>query len=121
MLRISHLADWHIGSARGKIDPVTKLNCRLTDFARSAHFCVEDSIARGAQLILHGGDVFNVCRPTPTERRLAIEAFQPALEAGIPVVALLGNHDASRAPAEKHALDLLMDIPGLLVYTPAIP
>jgi exonuclease SbcD len=85
------------------------------DFYRCARFTVEDGVARGAELVLHAGDVFNGCRPTPTERRLALEAFAPALEAGIPVVVLLGNHDAPRSPSERHALDTLRGVEGLTV------
>jgi exonuclease SbcD len=112
---VAHTGDWHIGSSRSKIDPEAHLNSRLLDFARCARFCVEDGIARGAQMILHAGDMFNTCRPTPTERRLALNAVRPATEAGVPVVALLGNHDAPRSPAEKHALDLVRETEGLLV------
>jgi len=114
-MRLVHTADSHIGSSRNRIDPESHLNSRLVDFARCARFCVEDGIARGAQLVLHGGDLFNTCRPTPTERRLTLDGLAPALDAGIPVVLLLGNHDAPRAPAEKHALDLVRDIRGLTV------
>ncbi len=114
-MKVAFSGDWHIGSSRSKIDPEAHLNSRLLDFARCARFCVEDGIARGAQLLLHGGDMFNTCRPTPTERRLALNALRPATEAGVPVVALLGNHDAPRSPAEKHALDLMREAPGLLV------
>jgi exonuclease SbcD len=85
------------------------------DFYRCARFTVEDGIARGAQAILHAGDAFHGCRPTPTEVRLFREAVGPALEAGVPVVLLLGNHDAPRSPVERHALDLLRETEGLVV------
>jgi exonuclease SbcD len=85
------------------------------DFYRCARFTVEDGIARGAQAILHAGDAFHGCRPTPTEVRLFREAVGPALEAGVPVVLLLGNHDAPRSPVERHALDLLRETNGLSV------
>jgi DNA repair protein SbcD/Mre11 len=112
---VGFLADSHLGSSRSRIDPEQGLNSRLLDFARCTRFCVEDSVARGARLILHGGDLFNTCRPTPTERRLALEALAPAREAGVPVVLLLGNHDAPRAPAERHALDVMRDLEGIVV------
>jgi len=106
-MKFVHTADWHLGPARNRIDPETGLNARLMDFYRCARFAVEDGIERGAELILHAGDVFNGCRPTPTERRLALEAFNPALMNKVPVIAIVGNHDLPRSPSERHALDAL--------------
>src|SRR5512136_2886571 len=91
------------------------LNARLMAFSRCARFTVEDGLSRGARLVLHAGDAFHGCRPTPSEVRLLREALRSALEAGVPVVLLLGNHDAPRSPAERHALDLVRETPGLLV------
>jgi len=85
------------------------------DFYRCARFTIEDGLNRGAQLVLHAGDAFHGCRPTPSEVRLLREALRPALKAGVPVVLLLGNHDAPRSPAEKHALDLVRETEGLTV------
>jgi len=110
-----HTADWHLSAQRNRIDADTGLNSRLIDFFRCARFTVEDGLNRGAQLVLHAGDAFHGCRPTPSEVRLLREALRPALEAGVPVVLLLGNHDAPRSPAERHALDLVRETPGLLV------
>jgi exonuclease SbcD len=114
-MRCVHTADWHLSCQRSKLDPETSLNARLIDFYRCARFTIEDGLQRGAQLVLHAGDAFHGCRPSPTEVRLSREAFRPALEAGVPVVLLLGNHDAPRSPAEKHALDLVRDTAGLIV------
>jgi len=114
-LRAVHTADWHLSAQRNRIDADTGLNSRLIDFFRCARFTVEDGLNRGAQLVLHAGDAFHGCRPTPSEVRLLREALRPALEAGVPVVLLLGNHDAPRSPAEKHALDLVRETEGLTV------
>ena len=114
-LRAVHTADWHLSAQRNRIDADTGLNSRLIDFYRCARFTVEDGLNRGAQLVLHAGDAFHGCRPTPSEVRLLREALRPALKAGVPVVLLLGNHDAPRSPAEKHALDLVRETEGLTV------
>lgn len=112
---IVHTADWHLSAQRSKIDPETGLNARLMDFYRCGRFAVEDGIRRGAGLVVHCGDVFDGCRPTPTEVRLAKQAFAPAQLAGVPVVIVKGNHDDVRAPAERHALDHLRDMRGITV------
>jgi exonuclease SbcD len=114
-MRIVHTGDFHVGPSRSRIDPDTGLNSRLVDRYQCARFAVADGLQRGGQLVLIAGDVFDHCRPTPSERRLAIQSLQPALEVGVPVVLLLGNHDAARSPAEKHALDLLRDMQGITV------
>ena len=114
-MKLVHTADWHLSAQRNRIDADTGLNSRLVDFYRCARFTIEDGMSRGAQVVLHAGDAFHGCRPTPSEVRLLREALRPALETGVPVVLLLGNHDAPRSPAEKHALDLVRETPGLLV------
>ncbi|MFB3883537.1 MAG: exonuclease SbcCD subunit D, partial [Armatimonadota bacterium] len=93
-MKLVHTADWHFSAQRNRIDADTGLNARLIDFYRCARFTIEDGLKRGAQLVLHAGDAFHGCRPTPSEVRLLREALRPALEAGVPVVLLLGNHDA---------------------------
>lgn len=114
-MKLVHTADWHLSAQRGKIDLDTGLNARLMDFYRCARFTIEDGLKRGAELILHAGDCFNSCRPSPTEVRLCREALAPALDAKVPIVLVLGNHDAPRSPTERHALDLLRDTPGITV------
>jgi exonuclease SbcD len=112
---VLHCADWHLGNAGNRLDRETGLNGSLMDRYRCARFCVEDGITRGAQLVLHAGDVFDSCRPTPTERRLALDSLEPVGEAFVYTIALVGNHDASRSPTEKHALDMLREAEGVLV------
>lgn len=114
-MKFVHTADWHLSSQRSRLDSESGLNARLMDFYRCARFTIEDGLQHGAQMILHAGDAFHGCRPTPTEVRLFREAIGPALEAGVPVVLLLGNHDAPRSPVEQHALDLLRETEGLAV------
>jgi len=87
----------------------------MMDRFRCAQFVVQDAINRGAELIVHCGDVGNHWHWTPTITRLAKQVFAPALECGIPVVVLEGNHDQVRNPSEYDALDLLRDLPGLTV------
>jgi len=113
-MKVICTGDWHIGDARTLRDAQGR-NQRLMDFARCARFVIEDGIARGAELILHAGDIWNGPRPTPLETRLAKDAFDVALAAGVPVLAIVGNHDMPRSPAEYHALDHLRDTPGLTI------
>jgi len=119
---LCHTADWEIGPSGDRLDRETGLNAAMMDRYRCARFVIEDALERGAQIILHAGDLWRGagesafgCRPTPTQVWLARQAFGPALGRGVPIVIILGNHDAARSPAEKHALDLLHGIEGLTV------
>ncbi len=113
MLRIAATGDWHLGPGRQKLDAPTGLNAALLDRARVGKWVIEDAIERGAQIIVHAGDLFHGCAPRPTEVRLAKDALAPAFEAAVPVVMLCGNHDSPRNGSELHALDLLRDMDGL--------
>lgn len=115
MVTVGHTADWHLAAQGAKLDPETGLNARLMDRYRCARFVIEDALRREADLIVHCGDAFDRPRPTPTEVRLFRDAVMPALVNGIPMVLLLGNHDMPRSPVEKHALDLVRDMPRLRV------
>lgn len=114
-MKLAFTGDWHLGCARSKLDPETGLNSRLLDFYRCARFTIDDSVSRGAQIILHGGDIFQGCRPTPSERRYAVESFTAAREQGVPVLIVRGNHDSPRSPSEKDALDTLREVSGLVI------
>ena len=116
-LIIGQTADWHLEASRTRqrMDPTSGLNQRLVDFSNCARFCIEDAVARGAQAVLHAGDIWNSNKPSPTERRMAIWAFRAAVERGIPVIAIKGNHDDPRNPCELNALDTLRGLPGITI------
>jgi len=117
---IAHTADSHVGPSGSQLDRETGLNARMMDRARCLEFVIQDSIHRGAELILFAGDFWAGpgeiglgCRPTPTQVHLVREALRIATGEGLPVVAILGNHDAAKGSNEWHAFELLADMPGL--------
>jgi exonuclease SbcD len=109
-VRIAFSGDWHLGAQGSRLHPETGLNARLVDRARCARFVVKEAVGHGAEILLHGGDVFDGCRPSPSEVHLARDIISMATNSRIPTLLLLGNHDAPRSPAEKHALDLVGDM-----------
>ncbi len=108
-------SDWQLGPAGNRVDSATGLNSALLDRARCAGFVVHDAIERGADLILVAGDVFDSCRPDPTTVRMCRDALRRALDEGVPVLAIPGNHDIPKGENEKHALDLLRDTLGITI------
>lgn len=114
-MKLITTADWHLSPSRNRIDAEAGLNAGLMHTANACRFVIEDGIRRGGQILLHAGDLFDGCRPTPTEVFLARRALAPAVAVNMPMVLLLGNHDMPRNPHERHALDLVRDIPGVTV------
>lgn len=77
--KVAVLADFQIGMWLGN-----------TSMAEEA---VEDAVGDGVALALIAGDF--VYRPDSARVRRAVALMRPFVEAGIPVVAVLGNHDYS--------------------------
>ena len=95
MVKILHLSDVHMGSSfsHGRINPQTGLNTRLEDFQRALKRCVDDAIAQDVDLVLFGGDAFPDATPPPYIQQAFASEFCRLVEANIPTVLLVGNHD----------------------------
>jgi DNA repair protein SbcD/Mre11 len=95
MIKILHLADIHMGSGfgHGRINPATGLNTRLEDFVASLSCCIDRALAEPVDLVLFGGDAFPDATPAPYIQQAFSRQFQRLVEAQIPVVFLVGNHD----------------------------
>ncbi len=93
-MRILHTADIHIGyETHGRFDPATGLNTRVQDFIHAFRTMIAESLAAGIDLVLFTGDAYRTADPTPTQQREFALALKPALDAGVPVVMIIGNHD----------------------------
>ncbi|MBD1850014.1 exonuclease subunit SbcD [Leptolyngbya sp. FACHB-711] len=95
MIKILHLSDIHLGSgfSHGRINSETGLNTRLEDFVRSLSYCIDRAIAEPVDLVLFGGDAFPDATPPPIVQELFAEQFRRLVDAQIPTVLLVGNHD----------------------------
>ncbi len=95
MLKILHLSDIHLGSsfAHGQINPATGLNTRLEDFTATLKRCIDAAIATPVDLVLFGGDAFPDARPAPNVQEAFAAQFRRLVDADIPTVLLVGNHD----------------------------
>jgi exonuclease SbcD len=93
-MKFLHIADIHLGCRRYNLDERTK------DFARAWLDVVEDhAIANKVDFVLISGDFFNARRVEPEAMNHAIAGLERLREAGIPVVAIEGNHDQHEADA----------------------
>jgi DNA repair protein SbcD/Mre11 len=99
-MRFLHTADWHVGrTIRGR--------SRLAEFEDALGKVVAVAREEDVDCVLVGGDIHDQRAVTPDADRLIFETFIELHSAGIPVVAIPGNHDsaarmAAFAPLLEH-------------------
>lgn len=95
MIKVLHLSDIHLGSgfSHGRINPATGLNTRLEDFVSTLSRCIDQAIASSVDLVLFGGDAFPDATPPPFVQEAFASQFRRLVDAQIPTVLLVGNHD----------------------------
>lgn len=95
MIKILHLSDIHMGSgfSHGRINPETGTNTRLEDFVNTLSNCIDRAISEPVDLVLFGGDAFPDATPPPYVQEAFASQFRRLVDAQIPTVLLVGNHD----------------------------
>ncbi|MBD3883198.1 exonuclease subunit SbcD [Phormidium tenue FACHB-886] len=94
-MKLLHLSDIHLGSgfSHGRLNPETGLNTRLEDFVKTLSCCIDRAIAESVDLVLFGGDAFPDATPPPFVQEAFAAQFRRLVDAQIPTVLLVGNHD----------------------------
>ncbi|MFO5527625.1 MAG: exonuclease subunit SbcD, partial [Cuspidothrix sp.] len=119
MIKILHLSDIHIGSGfcHGKINPLTGLNTRLEDFVKTLSVCIDKALSDHVDLVLFGGDAFPNATPAPYVQEAFANQFRRLVDAGIPTVLLVGNHDQHSQGLGGASLNIYrtLGVPGFLV------
>ncbi|MDD2309195.1 MAG: exonuclease SbcCD subunit D [Desulfuromonadaceae bacterium] len=88
--RFIHTADIHLGKTyRTSADEAE----RYEDFFRMLGCIVSDAIAEQVDFVLIAGDLFHTGQILPRTFARTIETLQPLKDAGIPCIAVEGNHD----------------------------
>jgi DNA repair exonuclease SbcCD nuclease subunit len=103
-VKLIHTADIHLGRRR--------LDGRLpdTDFADAFRFITDQAIADKADAFLLAGDLFDRPQVEPPHLRQAQEILARLKAAGIPVIAVAGNHDKAFLNSDDPTwLDYLAD------------
>jgi exonuclease SbcD len=108
-MNIIHLADTHLGFRQfsGKLDPDRKLNQRECDVYAVWHRAIEIAIERNVGAVIHAGDLFDSARPSPRALAEAIDGFARLRDAGIPIVAIAGNHSTPRFRSGGSVFEIL--------------
>jgi DNA repair exonuclease SbcCD nuclease subunit len=84
-----HTADNHLGYEQ------YGFKARFNDFALAFYSVIDDAIARNADLVVIAGDLFNKRAIDALTLIQAEDGLKRLKEAGIPAVAIEGNHDRS--------------------------
>jgi exonuclease SbcD len=89
-MRFIHTADIHLGKTYHNSSGEAE---RYEDFFRCLSGIVESAVSEKVDFVLIGGDLFHTGQILPKTFAKTIEILQPLKEAGIPCIAIEGNHD----------------------------
>ncbi|WGV23392.1 exonuclease SbcCD subunit D [Halotia branconii] len=119
MIKILHLSDIHMGSSfsHGRVNPATGLNTRLEDFVNTLSQCIDRALADGVDLVIFGGDAFPDATPPPYVQEAFASQFRRLVDADIPTVLLVGNHDQHSQGQGGASLNIYrtLGVPGFVV------
>ena len=90
MTRVIHTGDTHIGYSQYH-SPV-----RRQDFLDAFEAVVDDAVDGGVDAVVHAGDLFHDRRPDLQDLMGTISVLRRLNDAGIPFLAVVGNHESTR-------------------------
>ncbi|WP_096394056.1 DNA double-strand break repair protein Mre11 [Halorubrum trapanicum] len=90
MTRVIHTGDTHIGYSQYH-SPV-----RRQDFLDAFESVVDDAVDDGVDAVVHAGDLFHDRRPELRDLMGTISVLRRLDDAGIPFLAVVGNHESTR-------------------------
>jgi exonuclease SbcD len=113
------------GFSHGRINPVTGLSTRLEDFVNTLSKCIDRAIGlcphspntEPVDLVVFGGDAFPDATPPPYVQEAFASQFRRLVDAGIPTVLLVGNHDQHSQGQGGASLCIYrtLGVPGFIV------
>lgn len=111
-MRLVHLADLHLGFRQYQRLTSAGINQREADVESTARRFVERIIEVKPELIVIGGDIFHVVRPSNTAILNAFRLLARLREAlpETPIVMVAGNHDAPRTAETGCILQLFREL-----------
>ncbi len=107
-----HIADIHLGYQQYGLQE------RFDDFSRTFLSLVEQAIARQVNFVLLAGDLFEKRTVDPLAMRVAIAGLTQLQEAGIPVLAVEGNHERAYYQEQYSWMDFLDALGYLRLLNP---
>ena len=105
-IRLLHFADLHVGMENyGKLDPLTGVSSRISDFLERLDEIVDFALAHEADLVVFAGDAFKTRDPDPTQQREFARRIKKLADR-VPVFMLVGNHDIPGIAARATSIDI---------------
>jgi len=111
-VRFLHLADIHLGNQQ------YNLKERYNDFGRAFADAITLALDRGVDAVVIAGDLFHKAAVEPLTLLQAEDSLQRLKDAGVPVIAVHGNHDRARYLAQISWLDYLCERDLLCLLAP---
>jgi DNA repair exonuclease SbcCD nuclease subunit len=114
MLKFLHISDVHLGCRRYNLEERTK------DFFRSWYDVIENhALANEVDFVVIAGDFFDRRQIDPQTMNHALAGLQLLKDAGIPVVAIEGNHDRRDAVSDYSWMRSFSQAGFLILLEPA--
>jgi exonuclease SbcD len=117
-IRLLHFADIHIGMENyGQLDPATGVNGRVLDFLHRFDALIDYGLDREVDLVIFAGDAYRHRRPNPTYQRAFARRVKRLVDAGVPIVLLVGNHDLATMVQKASSVDIfsVLEVPNVIV------
>jgi DNA repair exonuclease SbcCD nuclease subunit len=113
MPRIAHLSDLHIGFSHLNYRDQSGRNQRQVDFERAALAAADHLVGAEPDIAVVAGDLLHETNMYPAAMTGAVSFCERLREAGIPLVAIGGNHDEAESPGRYNGLRFLAAHTGL--------
>jgi exonuclease SbcD len=101
MTRVIHTGDTHLGYAQ------YHSQTRRADFRDAFEQVIDDAVDDDVDAVIHAGDLFHDRRPELSDLLGTIRLLRRLRRAGIPFLAVVGNHESTRS---GQWLDLFEDL-----------
>lgn len=116
MSLIAHLADLHIGYSHMNQRAADGRNQRMVDFERAALLAADRVIAARPDAAIIAGDFLHETQLYPSALTGAAAFCKRFADAGIPLIAIGGNHDEAEGEGRYNALLYLAERHGLELH-----
>ena len=117
-INVLHFADIHIGMENyGHVDSSTGINSRVLDFLRRFDEVIDYGLSHDVDLVIFAGDAFKTRDPSPTLQREFARRVKRFIDANVPVVMLVGNHDLPAMEKKASSIDIYrtLGVPNVII------
>ena len=117
-IRLLHFADIHVGMENyGHVDSATGINSRVIDFLRRFDEVIDYGLSRDVDVVIFAGDAFKTRDPSPTFQREFARRVKRIVDAGVPLVMLVGNHDLPAMEKKASSIDIYrtLAVPNVII------